>query len=99
MERQKKAAQEMDKACLSQKSDEQQQLKTPTFPALQFEPFSPDVKVMNQFSLPPNDPAFLQAWDMMENQQMTGAMTSLLGFSENQVPASFMSFDDQSWFM
>ncbi|KAI0686308.1 hypothetical protein BC835DRAFT_1420504 [Cytidiella melzeri] len=59
----------------------------------------PTDRVVNQFSLHPSDPAFLQAWSLMENQEMPGTMESLLGFQDSQFPSDFMAFQDQSWLM
>jgi len=100
MERQKKqSVQKLGPSSFSETYEESKHPSTPTVPSRQPEMPSPDVKVMNQFSLPPSDPAFFQAWNMMESQQLPGTMNSLLGFSENQIPANFLSFEDQSWFM
>ena len=56
-------------------------------------------RIVNQFSLHPSDPAFLQAWGFMENQQMPASIESLFGFSNAQATPDFMSFgQNQSWF-
>lgn len=55
--------------------------------------------IVNQFSLPPGDPAFLQAWSFMESQQTPCTMESLLGASDSSLSPDFMAFQDQSWFM
>jgi hypothetical protein len=53
----------------------------------------------NQLSLPPSDPAFLQAWNFMENQQMACSMESMFVMSDNSLSSDFTMFQDQSWFM
>ncbi|KAI0087537.1 hypothetical protein BDY19DRAFT_994860 [Irpex rosettiformis] len=59
----------------------------------------PSDRAADQFCLHPSDPAFLQAWSFIENQQIPSSMDSLFGFSNTQGAPDFMSFQNQSWFM
>jgi hypothetical protein len=78
-----------------------QQPATDVFPFPHFheQPQMSADDMTNQLSLPPSDPAFLQAWNFMENQQMACSMESMFVMSDNSLSSDFTMFQDQSWFM
>ena len=95
----KRTMQRPEPSRLSESPSDERIPDTPVFDITDVQ-VPPDVKGADQYTLPANDPAFMQAWDMMESQQMAGNMNSLLGYTDNQLPSNFIfNGGEQSWFL
>lgn len=99
-ERQKTTTQKVESSRVSRSSQDTTFPITPSSSPSLMQPPMPEIKMTDEFILPPTEPTFMQPWDMMDmNPQIPANMNSMLCFQDNQLPPGFMSWPDHSWFM